>query len=222
MNDMSFKPKIWTAKLTVMERAGEAQTRRLDGLKEINQEPDKWTVAWSGIFIFEDKSGQKLNVKPRYQVGEVVYIKELWATESLYNWCKPSEIPNTARIFYLSDGHDYRFAVGKWRSPLFMFAVGKWRSPLFMPAWAARRFVQVTKIGIGRLQNISWEDCLLEGIKDKGGDNFYSPETPNLLYSVPQGAYAKLWDSVYPKYPWAINPWEFTYTLKLVPRPEEK
>ncbi len=79
MKGILFKP--WKIKAIADSSPDfEWQTRRLDGLKEINQEPDGWTCLdlKSGRYYFEipETITCHLLIKPRYQVGEVAYIKE--------------------------------------------------------------------------------------------------------------------------------------------------
>ena len=165
MNGIMFKPDIWIAKKKVLEQLGFAVTRRLGGLKELNQEPDKWElIQWkykmtgkiTTGFFFRKNDGKEIVVHPRYHIGETVYIKEAWATEKQYDNLKPSEIPNTAKIFYVNDG------VGEWPIELI---IGRLRSPLFMPAWAARDFIQFTDIRpeLFRLAQMIPQELELEG-----------------------------------------------------------
>ncbi len=128
----------------------------------------------------------------RYAVGEVVYIKEAWATENKYNHLKPSELPNNATIFYL-DNIKY--------DP---FYIGIKRSPLFLQERFACDFIRITDVRPERLQDITEEDAVAEGIL---------PEN-HPLDAPPAMRYASLWDSINPKYPWASNPWVWRYEFK--------
>ncbi len=75
--------------------------------------------------------------KPRYQVGEVVYIKEAGVWDE------------RVRLFaYKANMPDL---------------TAKWQSPRFMPAWAARYFIQITDVRAERLQEITEEDAIAEG-----------------------------------------------------------
>lgn len=80
--------------------------------------------------------------------------------------------------------------------------IGKWRNPLFMPEWAARYFIKITDVRVGRLQEITNTDAVAEGI-------FWAKNNPRDDFSF-------LWDSINPKYPWADNPWVFAYTFEKV------
>lgn len=192
MNGILFKPDIWQAKLAVLERTGEAETRRLDGLKEINKEPGAWRV-WDklptidGSICFEraggDVSDEKF-VKPRYHAGQVVYVRESWAGLASNDNVPICDMPHDSGIiFYKADKPDAREPIR-----------GKWRSPLFMPAWCARHFVKILDVQpeLFKLSNMTAKD-----IEEEGGE-------PALEYL---GEYD--------------GKWLWVYRLILVPRPEQ-
>ena len=222
MKGILFKP--WKVKAIVESSLDrEWQTRRLDHLKEINQEPDKWLRAtpapksvslntrYKGLWQFADKDINIKLVKPRHQVGEVVYIKEAWATYLPDQNVRPE-------VIYKSDG----------------LAIGfEWRSPLFMLEWAARTFIKITGVRPERLQEITEEDVIKEGIRKtiimgKPRYEVLDPKdkllkyAPNKefqcwrLFNEPSQAYSFLWDSINPKYPWASNPWLWVYEFRRV------
>ncbi len=146
MKGILFKPEIWKAKQRVLEQYGEAQTRRLDGLKEINKAPHLWQYYPSVIatdteyFLYADTKRQ-LSLKPRYLPGDVGYVKETWSTLKQYDSFPPRAIPKDSPIWFLDAHMATSFAKGR----------GKWRFPMFMPAWAARSLLQITAVRPERL-----------------------------------------------------------------------
>jgi hypothetical protein len=76
---------------------------------------------------------------------------------------------------------------------------------IFMPRWASRITLEITRIRAERVQDISEEDCIAEGIKDSGLG------VVDLLLS-----YAVLWDSINAKrgYSWESNPWVWVIEFK--------
>lgn len=207
MKGIPFQP--WKVQAIIENPDKEWQTRRIGGLKEINKVPDAWQLVnfdqdkCHALFRYKYNREVEEEVKSRYPVGEIVYIEEAWATENQFNHLKPSEIPHTAQIFYTNDSYD-------------PFTMGKVRSPLFLPTWTARSFIQITGVGIGRLQGISWQDCLKEGVIEEQ-DTFYPFNNKQVGYSVPQGAFAYLWDSINPKHPWVKNEWVFIFSFLYQP-----
>lgn len=169
-------------------------TRRLDGLKKINQEPDKWeyldgsSLPKLGRFTFyKEYPHSDFVIKSRYQVGEVVYIKEAYWEDS-------------GDIYYKSDMQEGQIPTNMhFTEPV---SKAKWKSPMFMPSWAARTFIKITDMRAEKLQEISREDVLAEGILFQDYKQDY------------QWAYAKIWDSINPKYPWASNSWVWVISFK--------
>lgn len=162
-------------------------TRRLSGLKEINLEPD--AVKYVGVnladeFAFEiflaDGTSTLKYIKPPYRVGEMVYLKEAFYVQ-----------PDLWEEGHGPQPLHYKADAGRESYEDYIL-----KSPLFMPAWAARHFQRITGVRPERLQEISPEDCYAEGTGTS-----WAPASNQLA------TYSKLWDSLYPKYPWASNPW---------------
>jgi len=220
MKSLLFTADVLKAKLRVLE-TGEAQTRRLSGLKEINKNPGGWEISkWDGEYTYAMNGGFQFLMKPllavkgnlkailpRYQVGDVVYIKEAWAAGEQWDNRKPSEISHLSAIWY-PHGADL-LHIPMW--------VGKMRSPLFMPAWVARYFAQITDVRVERLNCMTEEDAHAEGIVMNNTpwpgwywmENVYSTDCPLLAFGM-------LWDSINPKQKWDTSPWVIAYTFKLV------
>lgn len=84
--------------------------------------------------------------------------------------------------------------------------------------------IEITDIKVERLQDISDEDCLREGIM-KGEfmntwDTFYYDEwgdVPNhITFKTAREAFAALIDKVSGKGTWNSSPWVFVYEFKLI------
>ena len=171
-------------------------TRRLNGLEEINQDPDNfwfWDfILPEGIVVLDQPSGEIVTVKCPYSVGDRIWVKETWAVDSMWDEVKPSEIDPCAAVWYATE------AKGEW--------VGKIRSPRFMPKRAARIWREIVEIKPPeRVQDISEEDAEAEGCNFNEGYSFgrdYSAMTYRELFQ-------RLWDSLYAKkgLRWERNPW---------------
>ena len=134
---------------------------------------------------------------PYSQVGDRLWVKETWATENRYNNLKPSELPQTAKIWYLADC-DY--------DP---FQVGIIRPSIFMPRWASRILPVITEVRVERVQDITAGDCTKEGIPYEDGD-YVSMKVFEKFHL--------LWDSLNAKrgYGWETNPWVWCLSFKVV------
>jgi len=83
----------------------------------------------------------------------------------------------------------------------------EWRSSRFMPRWASRINLEITDIRVQRVQEISEEDAIAEGIEIVRG--------PILR---PGEAFSVLWDSINEKkgYGWGMNPYVWVIEFKRV------
>jgi hypothetical protein len=139
-------------------------TRRSSGLEAVNENPDGWVktaVALKNDYDSITYGGQYFkpvisNVanglitetccKPRYKVGEVLYLKE-----------PTREINGRGDI----DQTQYAYSTNSLERSM----GAKWQNKLFMPATAARAFIQIAGIKCERLLDISHRDAILEGIE---------------------------------------------------------
>lgn len=95
-----------------------------------------------------------------------------------------------------------------------------WNNKMFVKAEFMPHQIQITKIKLERLQDISDEDCLKEGIRTgKCGNEgnmmtaYYYDKEP---YITPRKAFASLIDKVSGKGTWDANPWAVVYYYKLL------
>ena len=133
-------------------------TRRVAGLEEINQYPDEWllkTILPDGRYWFQHPQGEKTYLyndypKPRYQVGDHIWVKETWAYY-------PASLPEENRILYKADTldgiHSRLTDITKWRSGRFMFKK------------YARLWLEVLAVKAEITKDISLEDAIKEGFK---------------------------------------------------------
>lgn len=85
---------------------------------------------------------------------------------------------------------------------------------MFVKAEFMPHHIRITNIRIERLQDISNEDCLKEGIRRTCFRLFYYDKIDD--YCTPRGAFAALIDKVSGKGTWDSNPYVFVYDFELV------
>jgi hypothetical protein len=124
---------------------------------------------------------------PRYLPGETVYVKEPWGIHPT--------IPGP--IYYKDIGSS---------------VIDKWKSPLFMPQWAARTFLKIESVRAERLNEITGDDAIAEGVALENPDKLAGKAWSDMRIMQ----YSVLWDSINPDHPWASNPWIFRYQFSKV------
>lgn len=200
MKGILFRPEIWQAKQKVLETYGMAVTRRLDGLKEINKEPDMWKPSYTyndipqpddnGYWFSNETTGNTCFIKPRYQVGDIVYIKEAYWQDS------------EGDIYYKADWIDRNGIVIQPRN-------GRWRSPMFLPERFARYFIKILDVRPERLNDITEADAIAEGMTGE----LYHKTTDSFL-TCARDVFQWYWDSINLKHPWAKNEWVWAYQFE--------
>jgi len=192
-----------TAMVKAILEGSKTMTRRTQGLEEINKNSNDWICKRSledGSYWFQHP--QKKNEylynyypKPRYQVGDMLWVKETWYIQpELWEMNH-----NPQPIHYKADGNiqcleDYIL-----------------KPSIFMPKWASRITLEVVSVKAERLQDISEEDAIAEGTPIH---DFFGIGTARLAGLTTVDYFAELWDSLDKKYPWASNPWCFVYSFK--------
>lgn len=143
-------------------------------------------------------------VKPRYEIGEVVAIAQSYK-DSGYS---PDSL----------DRHPKDLSV----RGLMKDSAG-WNNKMFVKSYACRHHIKIVNVKIERLQDISDEDCLKEGVIHAYTDNngikiYHTPHTKRgyLSTDVAQEAFAALIDKVSGKCTWESNPFVFAYEFVLV------
>lgn len=141
-------------------------------------------------------------IAPRIKRGDRLYVREAWRTEARYDDRKPSELPRSAPIYYEADGKEPGCA-------------GRLRASMFLPRWGSRITLLVTDVRIERLQDISDEDAIAEGVERETDDawaDYLMPSTQCCLSA--SGSYRTLWDHINGKGAWESNPWVAAYSFQ--------
>jgi hypothetical protein len=186
---MKELPILYSAPMVKAYLAGrKTQTRRL--AFGANGKPTRWVKLWHDLH----------NINPYRPLNDRVQY-QLWGRETfgkLYHGDNADEEHHDIR--YRADGE-----------------VGiKWTPSIHMPRWAARIIQPVAEVRFQRLQDITEEDAIAEGIERlKSGREYYHLITPKGVLRLnhyalsAKEAYALLWDSLHGKNPqhcWDANP----------------
>ena len=122
-------------------------------------------------------------VRPKWQRRD-----QLWAKE---NWAQSPE----GQIFYQADDYGTKWA-------------GRWKPSIFMPRKVSRITLEIINIRVERLQEITTEDAMSEGVNN----------TTRILKEAPRNAFIELWKSINDKrgFGWHSNPWVWVFEFKRV------
>ena len=136
----------------------------------------------------------------RYKVGEVVAIAQSYET-----------------VYHEQGLETLDMLVSGWK-----YSKG-WRNKLFVRADFMTHHIRITDINVERLQDISDEDCLKEGIYEDSGDDEFPPSifyefdgNKDDGFDTPREAFAALIDKVSGKGTWESNPYVFVYVFELI------
>ena len=94
------------------------------------------------------------------------------------------------------------------------FYEARWRPSIHMPRWASRITLEVTGVKVERLQDISEEDAMAEGIVNAGDDNGYQLADTSHYAGTASESYASLWESINGPGSWDANPLVWAISFK--------
>lgn len=97
-----------------------------------------------------------------------------------------------------------------------------WKPSIHMPRWACRLVLEITEVRVERLQNISRQDAIAEGIsvlplQSADDPSAWWQSSPGVNQErTPQATFAGLWRSIHGKESWDANPWLWVISFKPV------
>lgn len=159
-------------------------------------------------YIGKDKRGDFLfkigdnyipeKIIPPYKVGEVVAIAQSYRDAGYtQEWVVRNINPNA-----------------KPTDPFEKIYPG-WTNKMFVKAEFMPNFIRFTDLKVERLQDISDEDCLKEGVQQWTDFTYYVYGTDE-DFIEPREAFAHLMDKVSGRGTWDSNPYVYAYTFELV------
>lgn len=144
------------------------------------------------------KNGKNIVARSRYKIGEEVAIAQSYG-----------------RL-----GFD-KVRVHNDKEISEVFCSNGWKNKMFVKADLMPYRIRITNIRAERLQYISEEDCLAEGIWEAHnvgleGVTYWYTNLVNSPYRTAREAYAALIDKISGKGTWASNPYVFVYEFELI------
>jgi len=142
-------------------------------------------VEAQNLLICRSATGMRQDIRIPYAPGDRLYVREAHAFGPL----------DPPPVIYRATAEDDGWEVGP---------DARWSSPIHMPRWASRITLTVTEIRVQRLQEISTDDAIAEGID--------LPPVPGgtlalMAQGIAKDAYRGLWNSLHGPDAWDANPW---------------
>lgn len=147
--------------------------------------------------------------------GDRLWVRETW-TEISWTPHKPAEMPPSTQVIYRATPDTGWTTDTTWEN------AWHWRPSIHMPRWASRITLEVTGVGVERVQAITDEDARAEGAVDDEWDEWYDDvrnyAIPGARIERPRDVFHTLWDSINAKsgYGWNDNPWVFVISFRRI------
>lgn len=205
MQKIMFNDKYGLTDLVLSGK--KTQTRRV--VKEQYRYPNK-EVYWDAnhkALCFRGKTTVDYIAIPRYYVGEVVAVAQSYQKAGVvFVPIRESDFINKRSV--------------KWGNAR---KLAGWKNKLFARAELMPHAIKITNIRLERLQDISDDDCLAEGIIEHTAEIMpnYPPYTQyccgisDVYCDTPRQAFAALIDKINGKGTWESNPYVWVYDFEL-------
>ncbi|MHB0998186.1 MAG: hypothetical protein ACYC27_02990 [Armatimonadota bacterium] len=197
-------------------------------------------LEWKGIQYECDTPNDIETVCPYGLIGDELWVKETWwdfgkwlfysiGDEVDYDHAKWYGLRETDELKPLYDadnptefidciGNTYKRNKSEARCGVISQF---WRkcSPLFMKRWVSRIQLRITDLRVERVQEITEEDALAEGIGLVFADQWRNPQQmTDAIRKSRKDGYRLVWDSINAKrgYSWESNPWVWVVEFEKV------
>ncbi|MCO6367872.1 hypothetical protein GBO34_00905 [Roseivirga pacifica] len=209
-------------------------TRRTQGLEVINDEPSVWDFGGfetDPVLDNEDGGTTKLKGYYAYFISE-----ELELTKHIKVNCgKPGDLlyvrETYAKYSHEVDG-DYHYKADGERIGILLVQdyqekelLSAYRPSIHMPKSVARIWLQVKKLRLERLLNISPDQAIKEGISSIGKNYLdltlyrdYSKPSSKIAFGhmYPRASFKTLWESINGQDSWIKNPWVWVMDFEVL------
>lgn len=221
MKKIMFSDEFMLAKAVLEGR--KTQTRRLikcrktfkgewvAGFNIHIRSSDKKVVGLPCMYDADEREFDGGEILPKYKVGEVVAVAQSYCSIA-------EELENSNNATCAAH---YEKNVQKASEYISWMEHPGFNNKMFVAADMMPHQIRITDVKIERIQDISDEDCLKEGVVkwDAGQKDipFFSyPNSAKCDYDTPQEAFANLINKVSKKDVWSGNPYVFVYDFELV------
>ncbi len=215
---------MWDAVLSGIK----TNTRRVEAsFEEINKTPADWQLVLSADNLFKfynNKYNKYVTIVPRHKPNQILYLQE--PVMNVKGFVTEGDM-----LFY-----KYKDSLGQNESHAFSQVIdtatkngASFGNKMYMNSSYARYYIQITGVKVERIQDISKEDALAEGILSKNSistDKLFATYRKNVNVKLdPQwtkdhkASYGSLIKVISDDNCWADNYWCISYHFKLTHKP---
>lgn len=181
---------------------------------------DFFSLTWDkrdDTLVYENSMGDFIDVRNSryalYKAGEVVTIAQSYCSIA----DELNDLDNATCVEH------YEQNVEKASEYMLLIEHPGFYNKMFVAPDMMIHQILITNVRVERLQDISDEDCLKEGIYEDSGDDEFPPSifyefegNKDNGFDTPREAFAALIDKVSGKGTWERNPYVFVYDFELV------
>lgn len=166
-----------------------------------------WHFRDKGMRWHDIDEARLLDLCPHGKIGDRLWVRETWQgyqrTSYEYDeWEAAESIKDVTEggflsFVYKADGENYP---------------DKWFPSIHMPRIASRILLEITDVRVERLQDISEDDAIAEGVSNT--ESFKGIGVDDEMAN--RYAYRELWQSINGQGSWDINPWVWVIEFKRI------
>ncbi|WP_426113465.1 hypothetical protein [Pseudomonas sp. DSP3-2-2] len=166
-----------------------------------------------GFYAHTTRSGGEWNAKCHYgQPGNRLWVRETWYCDHFEvmrgPYLKPDDLDvaearGDGTLVYAADG----LTPYEADQPA-------WKPSIHMPRWACRILLEITSVRVERLQEITYEDAVAEGVYRDSSRVWTGSDEGGPCHKYPEPAFRDLWISTGGD--WNTNPWVWVVEFKRV------
>lgn len=202
---MLYTGKMVRAILGRRKRQTRRMINRLSGFRKIRQFGPSTTPGYDWCFRchrglwHEMRTDQVYDRCPYGGIGDRIWVRETWAPIC--------EFDKEFGTLYRADRYPSDAAI-----PL------KWKPSIFMPRYACRILLQITSVGIQRVQSITEADALAEGCYYAHGLCVGEDRDLRVGRTWPHARqwYKSLWKELHGEESWGANPWVWVIGFEIL------
>lgn len=204
---MNFKPILFsTLMVQAILEGRKTMTRRVVKLAD-GSNPDEDCISYhldnsfDKVMDFSKTYPYWKELKcPFGEIGTILWVRETFANSL-----------NRGEFCYKADTDNSIYLDKNW----------KWKPSLFMPKSACRIFLKITDIKVERLQEISEDDAIKEGVLSNG-KGYYKAYFDSAIHAWIDKAYLSfisLWKSINGEQSWNDNPFVWVISFEKTEKP---